>query len=162
MTSLCIWVALDSLGTNLYSDMIMFYTHFSLFISSPVSSSPSVSGQCDLFMFWTRFCCHDVHRPPEFPSVTKKDRSIFTGYLSGASVSDMEQGRAAPDLWTPKSRRQSLALPEQSQNTFTDPQVWQGTPGAQRRSVWRLKIILNSFSGASILPALTNWTNLKP
>uniref|UniRef100_A0A669B6Z9 Contactin-associated protein-like 4 n=1 Tax=Oreochromis niloticus TaxID=8128 RepID=A0A669B6Z9_ORENI len=28
-----------SLGTNLYSDMIIFYTHFSLFISSPVSSS---------------------------------------------------------------------------------------------------------------------------
>uniref|UniRef100_A0A669F1A5 Contactin-associated protein-like 4 n=1 Tax=Oreochromis niloticus TaxID=8128 RepID=A0A669F1A5_ORENI len=27
------------LGTNLYSDMIIFYTHFSLFISSPVSSS---------------------------------------------------------------------------------------------------------------------------
>uniref|UniRef100_A0A669BU91 Contactin-associated protein-like 4 n=1 Tax=Oreochromis niloticus TaxID=8128 RepID=A0A669BU91_ORENI len=29
----------NSLGTNLYSDMIIFYTHFSLFISSPVSSS---------------------------------------------------------------------------------------------------------------------------
>lgn len=39
MTSLCIWVAPDSLGTNLYSDMIIFYTHFSLFIYFPVSSS---------------------------------------------------------------------------------------------------------------------------
>lgn len=39
MTFLCIWVAPDSLGTNLYSDMIIFYTHFSLFISFPVSSS---------------------------------------------------------------------------------------------------------------------------
>lgn len=39
MTSLCIWVAPDSLGTNLYSDMIVFYTHSSLFIYFPVSSS---------------------------------------------------------------------------------------------------------------------------
>lgn len=36
MTSLCVWVAPDSLGTNLYSDMIIFYTHFTSF---PISSS---------------------------------------------------------------------------------------------------------------------------
>lgn len=131
---------MSSLCINSYLYIIIFPSFPSWFLSVSFHwlSSPSVSGKCDLFLCWTCFCCHDVHQPPELPLVARRDRTVIYGHISGASVSDVEQGGAATDLWSPKPRGYCLAVPEQSQAASKDPQVWQGATGAQHWSVWPL------------------------
>lgn len=110
--------------------LIMSLPHF------PLSTSPPVSGECNLFMHWTGFCCHDLRQPPELPPLAGGDRTGLNGHVSRASVSDVEQGGAAADLWSSQSRWCSLAVPEQSKAPSTGAQVWQGATTAQHRSVW--------------------------
>lgn len=155
---LCAWGHRHTaLEINLYSYVIVFslfgYNNFFLsHIFSPLlASSPSISGQCDLFLHWTHFCCHDVHQPPELPLVAEGDRAIINGHVSGASVPDLEQGGLAADLWSPEPRGCGLAVPEQSRAPSSDPQSWQSAAGAHRRSARPLTSNMDCYFPAPAL-----------
>lgn len=120
--------------SNEFMDPISFFgcSNSSLVLSP---SSLPLSGKCNFFLPRACLCCRDLQRPQELPVFARADRASVNGHVNQAWVSHVERGGAAADLSSSSAQWHSLVVLEQHQAASTGPQGWQGTAGAQYRSL---------------------------